>query len=1098
MSAHVSGRPFFYVDGAIPFDAPCYVERSADRALRELVARGELGYVLTASQMGKTSLIFRAQADLRAQDIPTAYIDLQRFGSGPDVSIEPWCRSFLNALAGQMALDVDVLDWWADHNGLTALDRLLTFLQNVVCRETGGAAAIFVDEIGTILGLEFGDAFLNGIRSLYQSLGAQEPRCRLAIVLIGMVAPDQLIRDRAAARFNVGVRVPLGELTLDDAAVLLDGLPGQDPAILRRVFHWTNGHPYLTQRLCLAIAQDHSHPWTEGDVDTQVKYLLLADEARELDSNLSYVRDALLLSPNRDELLRLYGAVCRGWRVRHHEQSPIQRELRFYGLVRPDPAGNLAVANPIYERVFNSRWVRNNSTWRWLRVVPRYAWVGAGLVLLLIVLLFTSLARARRSERVALSRRLFAESAAVLDSQYDLGLLLGVEAYRLSPTAETAAFLRSDLSANPYLAAFLRTHEAQVNVVAAAGDGARFASADDAGQIVLWDAADLSPRPLTPAAAAAINALAFSAGGDLLAAGGCAKATDPVTCIEGEVTLWDTAGGQRLAAWPAHDDLVVGVAFNADGRYLASIGATTLIVRSLPDGEPLWAYTMEEGHKLTSLAFHPTDPDRLVFGDGAGTLRLADLATGTVDLQFAAHADTLSALAFSDDGRRLASGGRDGSLAVWDAASWEPVVSSYAAHLGPVHDLAFDAAGRLFSTGGDGRIVQWAAGESTGRPAAELSLPDQGATGWSVAVADTPRGPTLLSIADEAIVVWALAGDAARGHRLWGHDGGALGLDFDPADGTTLASAGEDGTIRLWDTTLASPASPPAAPLAAHEGNVRRVVYQPGGALLASTGHDGRVLLWDMAADPPAAVELGRHETIARALTFSPDGARLASADEWGNLRIWDVATGALVFNIDKAHTGEIFDVAYSPDGRLLATGSWDDTVRFWDAATLAPLGDKLPVGLDEVWDIAFSPDGRLLAVAGVPETVALIDVAERVVSSPLLTGQTPRVNALAFTPDGTLLATAGKDATIAFWDMADRQGVGLPLDIHEASVYALAFSPDGRRLASADLNGLIFLTVMDHPQPAALACAIAGRNLTAVEKAQYVGPSAPDGAACP
>ena len=484
MSAHVSGRPFFYVDGAIPYDAPCYVERSADKQLRRLVADGELAYVLTASQMGKTSLIFRAQDYLREHRIPTAYIDLQSFGSGPGVTVDLWCLSFLNQVAEQMDIAVDVAGWWLDHDGLTPLDRLLTFLRRVVCVQTGGAAAIFVDEVGVIVHLAFGDDFLNGIRALHQSLGAQEPHYRLAFVLIGMIAPDQLIRDRTAARFNVGVRVPLGDLTLDEAGVLLDGLAGQDPAILHRVFHWTNGHPYLTQRICLAIAQEGSRPWTESDVDTQVKYLLLADEARELDSNLSYVRDALLLSPNRDELLRLYGAVCHGRRVRHQEQSPIQRELRFYGLVRPNSEGNLAVANPIYERVFNSRWVRNNSTWRWLWVVPRSAWVGAGVVLLLFGLLLISLARARSSERLALTRRLFAESAAVLDSQYDLGLLLGVEAYRLSPTAETAAFLRSDLSANPYLAAFLRAHEAQVNVVAAAGDGARFASADEAGQIL--------------------------------------------------------------------------------------------------------------------------------------------------------------------------------------------------------------------------------------------------------------------------------------------------------------------------------------------------------------------------------------------------------------------------------------------------------------------------------------------------------------------------------------------------------------------------------------------------------------------------------------
>lgn len=1093
MSQVANERAFFYVDGAIPFDAPCYVERSADRQLRQLVARGELAYVLTASQMGKTSLIFRTQDYLRERNIPTAYIDLHSFGGGPEVTVDLWCFSFLNQVAEQMELDVDVPAWWGEHSGQTPLDRLLTFLQVVVCAQGGGTAAIFVDEIGAILRLHFGDDFLNGIRSLYQSLAAREPRYRLAFVLIGPIAPDQLIRDRVAARFNVGVRIPLGELTLDDAEILVDGLPGRSYEILQRVFYWTNGHPYLTQRMCMHIAQDNTKEWTKSDVDKLVDWLLLAGEGRELDTNLASVRNDVLNSDNRDALLRLYGAIRRGRRVRHLDQSPLHRELCFYGLVRPEVGGYLAVANPIYYRFFDMRWVRANSSFRWWQAVPRYAWVATGLMLLLIGLLIASLLRATRSERIALTRRLITESTTVLESQYDLGLLLGVEAYRLSPSAETAAFLRYDLTTNPYLTTFLRAHEEQVNVVAFAGDGSRFASADEVGQIILWDAAELTPQLLEETSPGNISALALGADDSLLATGGCAD----ISCQTGEVALWDTAAGRRQTVWRDHNERVTSVAFNADERYLASLSEATLIIRSLPGGEVVWSYIIEEGYSLTSLALSPTDPNRLVFGDASGVLRVADLTAGII-LEFNAHAEAIPALAFSRDGQWLASGGRDGSLALWDSTSWEPVAASFAAHEGAVLDLEFDAAGRLFSTGGDRQIVQWSAADlQDSRFEAQLMLPNQGATGWSLTVADTLRGPTLITIADQALVAWTLNGDPDRGRRLWAHDGGALGLEFGP-DGTLITS-GEDGLVRLWNPDQGTPLGDA---LPAHEGAARRVVHQPGGDYLASIGHDGRVLLWDMAADLPAAVELGRHEAIARALAFTPDGARLASADDQGRLMVWDVGTagetGRLAAGPIAAHEREIFDLAYSPDGRLLVTSSWDGTVRFWDAATLEPLGDPLPTGLTTIRDVAFAPDGLLLAVAGEPETVALIDVTERALSGRLLTNQTPRVDALAFTPDGALLATAGADSTIALWDVASRQGMGLPLDLHEAEVFALAFSPDGRLLASADLSGEIFLTVMNYREPVTLACAIANRDLTLEERAQYVGPNAPVGAACP
>lgn len=1115
MSVPIDGRSFFCVDGAVPYDAPCYVERPADRQLRELVLRGELCYILTASQMGKTSLIFHTRAELRTRDIPTAYLDLHRFGSGSDVAIEPWCRSFLNALASQLSLDVEVPVWWAERSDFTPIDRLLTFIQEVVCVQTGGAA-IFVDEIGTILSLEFGDAFINGIRSLYQSFSNQTTRCRVAFVLIGMIPPDRLIRDRVSARLNVGSRLSLGELALDDAGALLEGLPGQNRAVLERVFYWTNGHPYLTQRICLAIAQDETREWNHEAVDDLVYWLLLVDRALELDSNLSYVRDAVVLSPNKDELVRLYGNVLRGHRVRNLEQSPLHRELRFCGLVHPDARGDLVVSNRVYCRVFDKRWVEANSSFRWWKAVPRYAWVAVGLITMLAILLAASLVRTIRGEQIieeqsnlVLMRRLITNSIPLLESQYDLALLLGVEAYQTQQTSETEVFVPYSLFANPYISSFLRAHDAPVNTVVFGPGGTLFATGDDAGRIILWDSASREPLALAPTGhSAGVNTLAFAADLSFLVSGSCADfQAETGECRLGEVAMWNLADARLINRWAAHSDRVHALALSADGRYLATCGGSTLIVWDLVAHAATWRYALDEGEDVTTVTFSPTDPGLLVFGSESGDLGVVDVEARTLQLTFAADSEAIANAAFSPDGRLLASAGRDGVLALWQTDTWEPWGAPFTAHASAIYDIEFDADGMLFSTAADGMIYGWELTGSNDGVTRRLALTGQGNKGWSISIADTPHGRSLLSPgADNAIVWWVPDGDSTRGQWLMGHQGAILGLDFS-ADSGALASAGEDG-IRLWSIRPAEPLEQaPLAPLAVsvgdpllgHDGPVRRVIFQPRGDYLASVGRDGRVLLWEPGDE--SSRTLGEQGAIARAVAFAPDGAQLASADDLGRIWLWDVATGGMasgpIDNPIQAHGREIFDLAYSPDGRLLASGSWDGTVRFWDPITLQPIGDPVVTGVDEIWDIAFSPDGRILAVAGSGGVVPLIDVERRAIESRLLTNQTTRINALAFSPSGALLATGSSDSTIEVWDIADSDKVGLPLGRHSAAIYALAFSPDGRLLASADLGGGLFVSVIGYDEPVEAACAIARRNLTEEEWAQYVGQTRPMEVTC-
>lgn len=1084
---------FYYTEGAIPFDARCYVERPADQQLRRFVERGELCYVLTASQMGKTSLIFRAKAELDEQGIPTAYIDLHGFGTGPDVTMERWCRSFLRALAREMKLDMDLNDWWEAHNVFTPIDSLLTFIRDVVYEQTGGRGAIFIDEIGTALSLSFGDAFLSGVRSLYQYSDSDQRRP--ALVLIGMVPPDRLIRDRQTTRFNVGAQVPLGVLDFADAGVLLVGLPGRDEAILRRVFYWTNGHPYLTQRICRAIAQD-SAVRDAGAVDDLVHRLLLADEALEFDSNLAYVRDALVENPRKTELLQVYRDILRGRQVKNLEQSPLHQELRFCGLARPDE-GRLVVANPIYRRVFDKAWVRANSPFRWWRAVPRYAWVSVGIIVVLALLLAGALFRTIRSEReaeqqrnIALTRRLITESTALIDSRYDLALLLAVEAFNVQQVSETEAALRYGLTANPYLSTYLRKHEAQVNVVAFSPNGAAFASADTTGRIVLWDTAGRTPLPLMlEGQRAGVNALAFADDSSFLVSGGCAR---PATadCSSGEVAIWDLAGaGDRIgyfaaAAPEGHDGEVLAVALSRDDRYLASAGGSSLIVRQLPGGQVVRRVDRGAGGQITAVAFSPVTPDLLAFGDGRGGVGIIDLSGRSLDLEFTAHRDRVNGLDFSPDGRLLASAGRDGMIALWDAGSWEPVGPPFHAHPDAVYDIEFDAAGRLLSAGADGRIRRWnLAGVAVGEVEEELSLTGQGSVVWSFSVTDTPDGSLLASIGDNnTIVLWNLAGDPARGHWLSAGEGGVLGLDFSP-DGSVLASAGEDGAIRLWDSRRGEPIG---APLMGHDGGARRVVFRPDGGTMASVGRDRRVLLWDVVTRRPRV--LGEHEANVRDIAFSPGGGILASADDAGVIILWDVAAGRRVGDPIIAHDAEIFDVEFSPDGRLLASAGWDGAVRFWNPITRSPLGESVATGYAEIWDMEFSPDGALLAVAGSGVDVLLVDVATRAVVGTLLTNQTARIISLAFSPDGALLATGSTDSTIAIWDMTTRRTVGRPLGMHRDDVYALAFSPDGSLLASADLGGRIFLSVVEYDDPVRTACGVAARDLSPEEGAQYIG----------
>jgi WD40 repeat protein len=366
-------------------------------------------------------------------------------------------------------------------------------------------------------------------------------------------------------------------------------------------------------------------------------------------------------------------------------------------------------------------------------------------------------------------------------------------------------------------------------------------------------------------------------------------------------------------------------------------------------------------------------------------------------------------------------------------------------HSTELRSIAYSPDGRTLASAGSDAIRLWDPSRQT--PAEVLRRPG------GVSVAFSPDGGTLAAVSDQepGIRLWNVASRKEQPALVGRPGGGARTLAFSP-DGQTLAAGDGDGTISLWDLTARQQST-----LSGRVPGLRQVAFSPDGQTLAAAGdaaageEDAAIRRWRLPSRTPLPPLRG-HVDGVQAIAFSPDGRTLASAGVVGDdtVLLWELGPRPQYHLLAEGVTTSA--LAFSPDRRTLATGGDDDRlVSLWDVKGRVRLRN-LVGHTDTVTAVAFSPDGRTLASGSQDRSIALFDL-----TVPMLIGHTDLVNNLAFSPDGKLLASAGDDRRVILWDAARRSSLGV-LKGHGAEVTGVAFSHDGRLLASTSYDGRVLV----------------------------------------
>ena len=1079
---------FFQVGGTLSDDAPSYIERPADGLILDLLSRNELCMVLAPRQTGKSSLMIHARKLLLERGSKVGIVDFQSLGSQTDV--EQWFCDVLYQIERSLRLDTDATEWWEENDRIGPTQRFQTFLEDVVLEECTGNVVVFFDEIDSILGLEFSDDFFTSVRTLHNARSNRPRLERLSFVFLGLATASSFIKNLKRTPFNVGTSIRLADFDRNATQPFQDVLGSDSGPLIDRIFHWTHGQPWLVQRLAATAATWPVEEQSPKRMDEEVRTSFLETKI-ENDTHLKFIRDYLLdeMVSNR-KVLDTYVRVLKGQKVAAVVDSPEQERLKLAGVVRIEDE-RLVPRNRIYQSIFNLNWVKAN-TEAPSNQYKKVAWGASGLLVLALSWIFViqpgflpflyydqkdnppileytaepSVIIRHAIGDAVVDHVIIADTEVPVDNQdvkwtfsdlttgpnqREMTLVGGFLNQQRTVPIEIVYHPRWEMQAYP-----ASRHSKSVFAVAfSPPDGKTVVSASNDTTLKLWDADT----------GAAIRVLRGHAGGVLCAA----FSPDGTRVVSGSrddtLKLWNVETGKEIRTFKGHEHRVQAVDFSPKGnRFVSASADNTLKLWEASNNKSIRTF---EGHTddVLAVAFSPKG-SRFVSASADNTLKLWEASRNEPLRTFEGHTTAVQDVLYTDDRRRIISAGRDGTVNIWNVDGGAPVPLSDNGFKVSVRDLSLSSDGRFLAVSGKEGVEIWDWETKTG--IGRLDAPFH-------QVADIDFAPltnTLASASEEGIL------------RLWDIDGMQKLLtfvghtqavtDFAVAKvRQVLASAGKHGQVLIWDLegkTLVDE-------IRDQECQVIGVEFARAGSDLVIACREGTIriqsLEYEKDEDGSLVISRGPVRQLSGQakglsdLSISPDGSTVVAASDDGRLVRWEYSSGRPLAAWEREHDDRISRLEFTPDGRRIISVSFDRSLTVWDNTTGEP-NRWLKIHSEIVTDLAVLKDGKLVTSSW-DGRILLWDIrGGGKKPEKEFIGHTTGVTSIDISADGRKLISADSEGLVKLWDMETETNVRTFLG-HEGKVLRVAFLKDGNQAVSGGDDKMIrrwFTGLETDPRP--------------------------------